>query len=136
LSYLVLLLIGMTATLLQSTLLRDLLPAYLVPDPLLLMVLFASLSFPFGRGLLVSFFLGLLTDLLSGAPQGWNALFALCIFTVNKGILARILPQAIPVRVRSISAGFFSETPLPADSQRPARLFDPVLFRPGLPVVR
>jgi rod shape-determining protein MreD len=90
LSYLVLLLLGMTATLLQSTLLRDVLPPYLVPDPALLLVLFASLSFPFGRGLIISFFLGLLTDLLSGAPLGWNALFALGVFAMNKGILARI----------------------------------------------
>jgi len=90
LSYLVLFLIGMCAALLQSTLLRDVLPPVLIPDPMLLLVLFASLRFPFGRGLVASFGLGLLADLLSGAPQGMNALFALCVFTVNKGILSRI----------------------------------------------
>ena len=83
----------MAVTLLQSTLLRDILPPYMIPDPSLLIVLFVSLSFPFGRGLVVSFFLGFLTDLLSGAPEGWNTLFAVCIFALNKGILSRILAK-------------------------------------------
>jgi len=90
LNTLVLLLIGMTATLLQSTLLRHVLPAYLLPDSTLLLVLFASLFFPFGRGLIVSFLLGLLADLFSGAPEGWNTLFFLCVFLINRSILSRI----------------------------------------------
>jgi rod shape-determining protein MreD len=86
----VLLLIGMAAALLQSTVLRQVLPAFLLPDSSLLLVLFASVSFPLGRGMVVCFCLGLMADLLSGAPEGWNTIFALCIFVVNKSILARI----------------------------------------------
>jgi len=90
LNTLVLLLIGMTAALLQSTLFPHVLPASLIPDTALLLVLFASLSFPFGRGLIASFLLGLLNDLLSGAPQGWNTVFFLAVFLLNRSILARV----------------------------------------------
>jgi rod shape-determining protein MreD len=89
-NFLVLLLIGMAAALLQSTVLRQVLPAPLFPDPTLLLVLFASLSFPFGRGIVACFFLGLMADLLSGAPEGWNTILALCLFAMNKSILAKI----------------------------------------------
>ena len=87
---LVLLLVGMAAFLLQTTLLRHVLPPFLVPDPTLLLVLFASIAFPFGRGLVASFLLGLFADMLSGAPEGWNALFAMCLFLINRSILERI----------------------------------------------
>jgi len=87
---LVFLLIGMTVAVLQSTLVLHIPPAFPVPDSTLLLVLFASLSLPFGRGLAVAFLLGLLADLHSGAPEGWNTLFALSVFLINRSILARI----------------------------------------------
>lgn len=87
---LVLFLTAMAVFLFQSTLLQHLLPAFLLPDPTLLLVLFASITFPFGSGLAASFLIGLLADLLSGSPEGWNTLFALCIFLVNRSILARV----------------------------------------------
>ena len=89
---LVVLLVGMTTVLLQSTLLRDL-PPWMVPDLFLLMVLFVSLSFTFGVGIVLCFFLGLLWDLMSGAPEGWHTLFAVCIFSVNHIIEARLFVQ-------------------------------------------
>lgn len=89
-SYFIVLLLGTLAALLQSTLLRALLPQSFVPDILLLFVLYVSLLFPFGKGLFLCFGLGLLADLLSGAPEGMNALFAIGLFALSKGIQARV----------------------------------------------
>ena len=89
-TYLILFLFGILGALLQSTLLRAWMPAYLIPDLLLLLVLYVSLSLPFGRGIIVSFTLGFLADYLSGAPEGWHAPFFISIFAINKGIQSRI----------------------------------------------
>lgn len=94
--YLVVFLFGILCSLLQITLLRNVLPSFLVPDPILLLVLYVSLSFPLGRGVAVCFSLGLLADLMSGAPEGWNAIFALMVFLTNKGIQARIYLKHSP----------------------------------------
>ena len=71
-SYAIVLLLGMVAALLQSTLLRALFPQSFVPDILLLLVLYGSLLFLFGKGLLLAFALGLqggvVVDWLS---DGW-----------------------------------------------------------------
>ena len=89
-SYVIVLLLGVVAALLQSTLLRALFPQSFVPDILLLLVLYGSLLFPFGKGLLLSFALGLLSDLFSGAPEGLNALFSITLFVMSKAIQARV----------------------------------------------
>ena len=89
-SYLIVLLLGMVAALLESTLLRALFPQTFVPDILLLLVLYGSLLFPVGKGLLLSFVLGLFSDLLSGAPEGLNALFLISLFVMSKAIQARV----------------------------------------------
>jgi rod shape-determining protein MreD len=88
---LIALLFGGGCLLLQTTVLRFGLPSYLLPDPILLLVLFVSLWFPPGRGLVTAFALGMLADLLSGAPEGWNILFAVSIFAVNRWIQDRIV---------------------------------------------
>jgi rod shape-determining protein MreD len=88
-SYLIILLLGMVSALLQSTLLRTLFPQTFVPDILLLLVLYGSLLFPFGKGLLLAFALGLCSDLFSGAPEGLNALFSITLFVTSKAIQAR-----------------------------------------------
>jgi rod shape-determining protein MreD len=89
-SYLIVLLLGMLAALFQSTLLRALLPLDFVPDIILLLVLFSSLLFPVGKGLVLAFALGLLADLFSGAPEGLNALFAISLFAMSKAVQARV----------------------------------------------
>jgi len=89
-SYVIVLLLGMVAALFQTTLLRALLPQSLVPDTLLLLVVYGSLLFPFGKGLLLAFALGLLSDLFSGAPEGLNALFSITLFVMSKAIQARV----------------------------------------------
>jgi rod shape-determining protein MreD len=89
-SYLIVLLLGTVAALLQSTLFRALFPQSFVPDILLLLVLYGSLFFPFGKGLLLSFAMGLLGDLFSGAPEGLNALFSIALFVMSKAIQARV----------------------------------------------
>ncbi len=89
-NYLILLLLGILAALLQSSLLSPLLPPGFVPDILLLLVLYGSLLFPWGKGLLLCFALGLLSDLFSGAPDGMNALFAITLFVMSKAIQARV----------------------------------------------
>jgi rod shape-determining protein MreD len=89
-SYIIILLLGILAALLQSTLLRAFLPQSFVPDVLLLFVVYGSLLFPFGKGLFLCFALGLLADLFSGAPEGMNALFAIALFALSKGIQARV----------------------------------------------
>jgi rod shape-determining protein MreD len=89
-SYVIILLLGMLTALLQSTLLRALFPQSFVPDVLLLLVLYGSLLFPFGKGLLLAFALGLLSDLFSGAPEGLNALFSITLFVMSKAIQARV----------------------------------------------
>ena len=88
--FLVFFLFGILGALIQSTLLPALLPHYFIPDLALLLVLYLSLFFPVGRGLAASFILGLLADLMSGAPDGLNALFTMSVFTMNKTIQARI----------------------------------------------
>ncbi len=89
-NYLIVLLLGTLGALLQSTLLRALFPQSFVPDILLLLVLYGSLLFPWGKGLLLSFTLGLLSDLFSGAPDGMNALFSITLFVMSKAIQARV----------------------------------------------
>jgi rod shape-determining protein MreD len=89
-SYLIVLLVGMLAALIQSTLLRALFPQTFVPDIVLLLVLYGSLLFPFGKGLLLSFALGILSDLFSGAPEGQSALFSITLFMLSKAIQARV----------------------------------------------
>jgi rod shape-determining protein MreD len=89
-SYVIVLLLGLVAAFLQSTLIRALFPHSFVPDTLLLLVLYGSLLFPFGKGLLVAFALGLLSDLFSGAPEGLNALFSTTLFVMSKAIQARV----------------------------------------------
>lgn len=89
-SYLIVLFLGTLAALLQSTLLRALFPQTFVPDVILLLVLYGSLLFPFGKGLVLSFALGLLSDLFSGAPDGMNALFSITLFVMSKALQARV----------------------------------------------
>jgi rod shape-determining protein MreD len=89
-SYLVVLFLAILAALVQSTLLRALLPQGVVPDVILLLVLYASLLFPHGKGLLISFALGLISDLFSGAPEGLNTLVSITLFATSKAIQARI----------------------------------------------
>jgi rod shape-determining protein MreD len=88
---LIALLFGGTCLLLQTTVLRFWLPSFLLPDPVLLVVLFVSLWFPAGRGLVTAFALGLLADLMCGAPEGWNALFTTSIFAVNRWVQGRVI---------------------------------------------
>lgn len=92
---LIVLFLGMLAALLQSTLVRLLLPRNIVPDVLLLLVLYVSLLFPFGKGLLLCFALGLLADLLSGAPEGLNVLFAITVYAMSKAIQARVFMRGL-----------------------------------------
>lgn len=89
-TFFIVLLIGTLAALVQSTLLRALLPQSFVPDVLLLLVLYGSLLFPKGKGLLLSFALGMLSDLFSGAPDGLNTLFSISLFGLSKAIQARV----------------------------------------------
>ncbi len=89
-SYLIVLLLGMLAALLQGTLFRALFPQSFVPDILLLLVLYSSLLHPMGKGLLLCFTLGMLSDLFSGAPEGLNALYAILLFALSKAIQARV----------------------------------------------
>ncbi len=86
---------GILGAFLQSTFFRDLFPLDFVPDIMLLFVLYASLSFAFGRGLILCFLLGLIADLFSGAPSGWNALFVILYFILIKGIQARIFLKGL-----------------------------------------
>ncbi len=88
--FLIFFLFGILGALIQSTVLQAILPHYFIPDLTLLLVLYLSLFFPLGRGLAASFILGLLADLMSGAPDGLNALFAMSVFVINKTIQARI----------------------------------------------
>ena len=74
---------GIAVTFLQCTLLRGLFPLDFVPDIILLFVLYTSLSFPYGSGLVLSFFLGLTGDLFSGAPEGWYTLYAIMLFMIH-----------------------------------------------------
>lgn len=89
-NYLIVLLLGILAALLQTTLLCVLLPPDFVPDIILLFVLYGSLLFPIGKGLVLCFTLGLLADLFSGAPEGLNALFAILVFSLSKALQARV----------------------------------------------
>ena len=94
--YLLVLLFAILGSLLQGTLLRTWLPPFFAPDPILLLVLYVSLALSFGRGLVLSFTLGLLADILSGAPQGWHALLALLWFVLNKWVLSRVYLKHSP----------------------------------------
>jgi len=86
---------GIFGAFLQSTFFRDLFLLDFVPDIMLLFALYASLSFPFGRGIILCFSLGLVADLFSGAPQGWNAFFYILLFVLIKGIQARIFLKGV-----------------------------------------
>ena len=55
-----------------------------------MLVLYGSLLFPFGKGLLLSFTLGMLSDLFSGAPEGLSALFSITLFVISKAVQARV----------------------------------------------
>ncbi|MEW6441895.1 MAG: rod shape-determining protein MreD [bacterium] len=87
---LVLLLFGTLGILLRSTLFRSGLLHYFAPDTTLLIVLYATGWFPYVRGLILSLSIGLLADLFSGAPEGWNATYACLVFILGKGIQARL----------------------------------------------
>jgi rod shape-determining protein MreD len=89
-SYLIVLFLAILAALLQSALLRAFLPHSLVPDLILLLVLCTSLLFPRGKGLLLSFALGLISDLFSGAPEGLNTMVSITLFATSKAVQARI----------------------------------------------
>jgi len=86
---------GVACTFLQCTLLRGLFPLDFVPDIILLFVLYTSLSFSYGSGLVLSFSLGLTGDLFSGAPEGWYALYAIVLFMIIKAIQARIFLRGL-----------------------------------------
>ena len=86
---------GVAATFLQCTLLRGLFPLDFVPDIILLFVLYTSLSFPYGSGLVLAFSLGLTGDLFSGAPEGWYTLYAIVFFMIIKAIQARIFLRGL-----------------------------------------
>jgi len=87
---LVVLLFGFVCLLLQSAVLAHCLPAVFLPDPILVLVLLVSLWFPVNRGVLTCFGLGLLADLLSGAPEGWTSLFAIGVFALNRWVQDRV----------------------------------------------
>jgi len=86
-------LLGMLSVLVQSTLVRGSFLHPFTPDTILLIVIYASFSLPHLRGILLSFALGLLSDLFSGAPEGWNAAYAILVFLLGKGLQARLYFQ-------------------------------------------
>lgn len=73
---LVVLLMGLAAIALQGTLLKSLLPEYLMPNLILIIVVFLGLHEVSIFGLLLVFALGLLLDLSSGVLLGpWSGAF-------------------------------------------------------------
>jgi len=89
-NYVVFFLMGMLGAILQSTMFRGGVLHAFTPDTTLLFVIYAATSLSFSRGLLLSFALGLLADLFSGAPEGWNTSYLTLIFMLGKGIQARV----------------------------------------------
>ena len=69
------LMVGLVFMLLQTTLLPRLLPLSLMPNLLLILVLYLGLSETFGRALLLCLILGLLQDSFSSNPRQEQAAF-------------------------------------------------------------
>ncbi len=108
---LLLLLLAAAGCLVQSTLIRGSPLGLFTPDTALVLVLFASLALPFFRGLVASFCLGLVADLASGFPEGVNALLAMVVFLLGKGIQARMFFRG-PVAAGVLLALAFGLKPL------------------------
>ena len=77
-------------TLFQSTLISLIFPSYLMPDLMILLVIFLGISFPLLPGAFLVLFCGLLYDTFSGGSLGLFSFVYLCIFFSLK-VLAKIL---------------------------------------------
>lgn len=73
-------LFGLVFMLLQTTIIPWVLPAFLKPDMLLILVIYISLSEPLLRGALLTYFLGILHDVFAGAYLGLYGLVFLILF--------------------------------------------------------
>ena len=90
---------------LQSTLVSLILPPYLQPELMLLLVIFLGVYFPLWPGALLVLFCGLLYDAFSAGTLGLFAFVFLCIFFSLK-LLAKflILGETLPFRIFLVAA--------------------------------
>ena len=126
-NYVVFLLFGMIGAILQSTLFRgSVLLRACTPDTMLLLVVYAATSLSYTRGLLLSFSLGLLSDLFSGAPEGWNTSFMILVFMLGKGIQARVFFRGPRAAVWILFVAFVLKLPFFAILSPVARVSFPL----------
>jgi rod shape-determining protein MreD len=89
----------------QSTLVSLIFPPYLMPDLIILLVIFLGISFPLLPGAFLALFCGLLCDTFSGGVLGLFVFVYLCIFFSLK-LLAKflILGEGLFFRVILVAA--------------------------------
>ena len=98
--FFIFLLFALLLTILQSTLVSLIFPAYLKPDLMLVLVVFLGISFPLIPGAFLVLFCGLLYDTFSSGPVGLFSFVYLFLFFSLK-LLAQflILGKAVPFRM-------------------------------------
>ncbi len=99
--FLIFLLCAFLLAVLQSTLVSLVLPDYLRPDLMILLVIFLGTSFPLTTGAILVLFCGLLSDTFSGGTFGLFAFIYLSLFFSLK-VLAKFLIFGDRMTVRII----------------------------------
>ncbi len=69
----------------ESTLLYSLIPSFLIPDVILIMVFHHGFRNPTIEGALITFALGYVSDVFSGGVIGLSSFALVCIFTITCG---------------------------------------------------
>jgi rod shape-determining protein MreD len=99
------LMVGLVFMLLQTTLLPRLLPLSLMPNLLLILVLYLGLSETFGRALLLCLILGLLQDSFSSTSLGLYGVVNLVIFLQVRLLSTRLSAESPSLLLLLVAGG-------------------------------
>jgi rod shape-determining protein MreD len=86
----------------QNTLFTGYFLQYFRPDCVLGVTLFSGFHLSRFPGLLLSFSLGYVADVLSGTPDGWNAFFMTLVFFLTHGLGSQIFLKGIWTRMVTV----------------------------------
>lgn len=99
------LLVGLIFMLLQTTLLPRLLPDTMLPNLLLILILYLGLSESFGRAMLLSLLFGLLQDSFSSTTLGLYGVVNLVIFFQVRLLVTRLSAESPALLLLLVAGG-------------------------------
>jgi len=102
--------VGLIFMLLQTTLLPRLMPTALLPNLLLILILYLGLSESFGRAILLCLIFGLLQDSFSSTTLGLNGVVNLAIFLQVRLLSTHLSAESPALLLLLVAAGTLVQT--------------------------